>query len=153
MPSAGLYTSAAVRRIPLVCGAFLVVVGVVALLEAFRLRDGWLGAGLMPALVGGVLVLVGLAHATEPAAPVAWPDAAGGRRVVALLVLLALYIALLPWLGFLVATLLFALPIVRSLGATSWTRSLATAAAIAVAAHVVFKHWLGMPLPAGPLGY
>ena len=124
-----------------------------ALLEAFRLRDGWLGARLMPALVGGILVLVGVAHATEPTAPVAWPDAAGARRVVALLVLLALYVALLPWLGFLIATLLFALPVVRGLGPTSWTRSLATAAAIAIGSHVVFKHWLGMPLPAGPLGY
>jgi hypothetical protein len=145
-----------VRRIPLVCGAFLVVVGVVALLEAFRLRDGWLGARLMPALVGGVLVLIGLAHTTEPSAPVAWPDAAGAGRVVALLALLALYVALLPWLGFLLATLLFTLftlPIVRSLGPTSWARSLATAAAIAVASHVVFKHWLGMPLPVGPLGF
>jgi hypothetical protein len=24
---------------------------------------------------------------------------------------------------------------------------------IAVAGHVVFKRWLGMPLPAGPLGF
>jgi putative tricarboxylic transport membrane protein len=141
-----------VRRIPLVGGGFLVVLGAVALLEAFRLRDGWLGARLMPALVGGVLVLAGLAHATEPGTAVAWPDAAGGRRVLALLALLVLYVALLPWLGFPIATLLFALPIVRSLGSTSWPRALLTAAVIAGACHVVFKHWLGMPLPAGVLG-
>jgi hypothetical protein len=60
-----------------VCGAFLVALGAVALLETLRLRDGWLGARLM---------------------------------------------------------------------------TLATAAAIALASHVVFKHWLGMPLPAGSLG-
>lgn len=140
------------RRIPLVCGGFLVALGAVALLEALRLRDGWLGARLMPVLVGGVLVLVGLAHAREPSPPVAWPDAAGAGRVVAVLALLALYVALLPVLGFVVATLLFALPLVRALGAMSWPLTVATAVAIAVACQVVFKHWLGMPLPSGPLG-
>ncbi len=32
------------RRIPLVCGGFLVVLGAVALIEALRMRDGWTGA-------------------------------------------------------------------------------------------------------------
>jgi hypothetical protein len=82
-----------------------------------------------------------------------WPDAAGARRVLAVLALLALYVALLPWLGFLLATLLFALPLVRALGGLSWPLTLATTVAIAGASHVVFKHWLGMPLPGGPLGY
>jgi hypothetical protein len=135
-----------VRRIPLVCGGFLVVLGAVALIEALSLRDGWLGARLMPALVGGMLVLVGLAHLREPVATDVWPDPAGGLRVLALLVL---YVALLPSLGFLLATLLFALPLVRALGAMSWPLTLVTAAAIALACHVVFKHWLGMPLPSG----
>lgn len=140
------------RRISLVCGAFLVALGAVALLETLRLRDGWLGARLMPALVGGMLVLAGLAHGREPITPAAWPDRAASARVLAVLVLLALYVALLPSLGFLLATLLFALPLVRALGAMSWPLTLATAAVIALASHVVFKHWLGMPLPSGPLG-
>ena len=140
------------RRISLVCGAFLVALGAVALLETLRLRDGWLGARLMPALVGGMLVLVGLAHVREPITLEAWPDPAASARVLAVLALLALYVVLLPFLGFLLATLLFALPLVRALGAMSWSLTLATAAAIALGSHVVFKHWLGMPLPAGPLG-
>jgi putative tricarboxylic transport membrane protein len=78
-----------------------------------------------------------------------WPDPAGGLRVLAVLALLVLYVALLPSLGFLLATLLFALPLVRALGAMSWPLTLVTAAAIALACHVVFKHWLGMPLPSG----
>ncbi len=101
---------------------------------------------------GGVLVLVGLAHGREATATDAWPDAAGGRRVLALLALLVLYVALLPSLGFLLATVLFALPLVRALGAMSWPLAIGTAAAIALASHVVFKHWLGMPLPSGLLG-
>ena len=140
------------RRINLVAGGFLVVLGAVALVEAFRLRDGWTGARLLPALVGVGLVVLGLAHRTAPAAAPAWPDEAGGRRVVGVLALLALYVGLLPWLGFLAATVLLVLPLVRWLGGWSWPLALATTAAIALACHIVFKHWLGMPLPPGAFG-
>ena len=140
------------RRIPLVCGAFLVALGAVALVETFRLRDGWLGARLMPAVVGASLVILGLAHRAVPAVAPEWPGPAGGARVVGVLALLTAYVVALPWLGFLPATALLVLPLVRALGGWSWPLTLVTTAAIAVACHVVFKHWLGMPLPPGPLG-
>jgi putative tricarboxylic transport membrane protein len=141
-----------VRRTSLVCGGLLAVLGSVALVEALRMRDAWTGAPLMPGVVGGLLVLLGLAHAREPVTATEWPDAAGGRRVLTLLVLLVLYVALLPPLGFLLATVLFTLPLVRALGALSWPLTIVTTATIAIASHVVFKHWLGMPLPSGPFG-
>jgi hypothetical protein len=72
--------------------------------------------------------------------------------VAILLVLLILYVVLLPPLGFLLATALFALPLVRGLGPTSWAVAVLAAAVIAGASHVVFKHWLGMPLPVGLIG-
>ena len=123
-----------------------------AIVEALRMRDGWTGASLMPAVVGSTLVLLGLAHPRVPATETQWPDVVGARRVVATLVLLALYVACMPSLGFLLATALFPIPLVRGLGGWSWPLTLGTAAAIAVASHLVFKHWLGMPLPPGPLG-
>jgi hypothetical protein len=141
-----------VRRTSLVCGAFLTGLGVVASLEALRMRDGWTGAPLMPVLVGGVLVVLGAAHLGAPVTEGAWPGAAGIGRVAGMLGLLVLYVALLPPLGFLLATGLFTLPVVRALASWSWPATLATTAAIAVASDVVFKHWLGMPLPVGLLG-
>ena len=140
------------RRISLVCGGFLLLLGALALIEALRLRDDWMGARLMPALVGATLVLLGVAHSRLPATAAAWPDAAGLRRVAGMVGLLVLYIALMPTLGFLLATTLFALPLVRTLGTWSWPTTIATTLAIAVSSHVVFKHWLGMPLPWGLLG-
>jgi putative tricarboxylic transport membrane protein len=129
------------------------MVGGVALLEALRMRDAWTGARLMPALVGATLVVLGLAHAGLPAVVGDWPDAGGRWRVASVLGLLALYGTVLPWLGFLPATLLFTLPLVRGLGAWSWPASLTATVVIAAACHVVFKQWLGMPLPAGPAGF
>jgi putative tricarboxylic transport membrane protein len=138
-----------VSRASVVSGGLLLLLGLLSIAEALRVRDDWLGAKLMPLIVGGVLVLLGAAHLVGPAeAKPAWPDAASARRVVVMFMALALYVALMPVLGFLLATFLLALALVRMLATYSWTRTLLTTAGIAVGSHVVFQRWLGMPLPA-----
>jgi putative tricarboxylic transport membrane protein len=142
-----------VKRGLTVAGAVLVALGALALIEAFRLKDGWLGAKLMPAIVGTVLVALGVAHATyRGGEPAPWSDAPGVRRVALLLAVLALYVLVLPEAGFLPATAAFVFLIVRALGSYSWPVTAAWTAVIAVASHVVFRRWLGMPLPTGPFG-
>lgn len=134
-------------------GAVLVLVGVVAIVEALRVKDDWQGAKLMPAVIGVTLVVLGAAHATLRDDGAAWPDRDGLRRVLLMLGVLVVYVGILPDAGFLPATAVLTLTVVRGLGAYSWTMTAMWTAAIAVASHVVFKHWLGMPLPAGPLGF
>jgi hypothetical protein len=134
-------------------GCALLALGALSLGEALRIRDDWPGARLLPAALGIALALLGAAHLLGRAAdPVAWPDAAGGRRVGLVFGLLALYVAGLPALGFLPATAAFVLVLLRTLGPFSWAKTGALAAAIALASHVVFTRWLGMPLPPGLLG-
>ena len=108
----------------------LAALGVFALVEAARLRDGWQGARLMPAVVG----------------------MEARRRVLAMFSTLALYVAALPVLGFLPATALFILILLAWLGEFSWPVTLGTTLVVAVASHVLFQRWLGMPLPSGPFG-
>jgi putative tricarboxylic transport membrane protein len=141
-----------VRRANLVCGAILLVLAAAALVEAVRLKDNWQGAKLMPAVLAAVLALLAAGHlrpspADHGSAAPDWPDAAGGRRIAAVFGALVVYVALLEPLGFLLSTALFALFVVRVLGAWSWITTVALTLAIALACHVVFKRWLGMPLP------
>lgn len=131
--------------------------GVLSLVEALRVKDAWQGARLMPAALGVMLVALGMGHllpsmADSAAASPAWPDAAARRRVVLMFGVLVLYVAGLPHLGFLVATALFVLTLLRALGSYSWAMTIALTGAIALASHVVFIHWLGMPVPSGFLG-
>jgi putative tricarboxylic transport membrane protein len=139
-----------VRRERLVCGGVLFVLGAAAVVEAARLKDDWQGARLMPAVLAIVLVALALAHVrTAPADPavVDWPDARGRRRIAVVFVALSIYVALLEPLGFLVSTALFVLVLVRVLGSWSWTTTTALTLSIAIACDVVFRRWLGMPLP------
>ena len=141
------------RRTPWIEGLVLVGVGVVSIVEALRLKDNWQGARLMPAVVGALLVLLGAAHLALREDRIAWPPRDGVRRVAVLLAVVALYVAVLPTVGFVPATAVLVLIVVRTVGPLSWPRTALATAVIAVASHIVFKHWLGMPLPAGPLGY
>jgi putative tricarboxylic transport membrane protein len=139
-----------VRRASLVCGAVLFVLAAAALVEAVRLKDNWQGARLMPGVLAVVLAALAVAHVrTAPAgsAPPDWPDARGRRRIAVVFAALVVYVTLLEPLGFLLSTALFVLFVVRVLGAWSWMTTAALTLAIALACHVVFKRWLGMPLP------
>ena len=137
-----------------IAGAVLIALGALSLIEAFRLKDDWLGAKLMPAVLGVVLIALGVAHATYRGdEPAPWPDGPGLRRVGLMFGVLVLYVAIMPAAGFALATAVFVLVIVRALGTYSWPVTAAWTGVIAAASHLVFKHWLGMPLPAGPLGF
>ncbi|HEV8676744.1 MAG TPA: tripartite tricarboxylate transporter TctB family protein [Methylomirabilota bacterium] len=141
------------RRVNVLAGCVLLGLGALALVEALRIRDDWPGARLLPAVIGLALAGLGAAHLAGRAADrPAWPDAAGRRRVGFVFGLLVLYVAGLPSLGFLPATAVFALVLLRALGPFSWTMTGVLAATIALASHVVFARWLGMPLPPGLLG-
>lgn len=146
------------RRADLVSGVVLLGLAAAALAEALRIRDDWQGAKLMPAAAGMVFLLLGASHLVRAlrmapeAGGSAWPDAAGWRRVSVVFGALVLYVAALPYLGFLVATAGFLLGLLRLLGTFSWPMTMLLTAVASMASHVVFKVWLGMPLPAGPLG-
>ena len=153
--NAGAAGGGTMRRANLVCGGLLIALGVLSLVEALRLKDDWQGAKLMPAALAVVFAVLGAGHFARSQAaaerPV-WPDALGWRRVAFVFGVLGLYVAVLPALGFLPATALFVLILLRALAAFSWTTTLVLTGAIALGAHVVFRHWLSMPLPPGPLG-
>ena len=150
-------TSSGARRAHLVCGAILLALGALSLVELVRIKDEWQGAKLLPGALALVLAALGAGHFVPSAAVSAgdaprWPDALGWRRIVLVFGLLAIYVAGLPWVGFLPATAIFVLVLLRGLGDYSWVKAIALTAAIALASYIVFQHLLGMPLPTGPFG-
>ena len=140
------------RRPYLIAGAVLVALGAFSLVEATRLRDDWQGARLMPAVVGVLLVILGAAHFGLRDGVAVRPDTAACRRVLLLFAGLVAYVAVLPVIGFLPATIFFFLGLIAWLGDYSWRATVAWGMGMAIASQIIFKIWLGMPLPRGPFG-
>lgn len=113
------------------------------------------GAGLFPLAIGPLLALSGLGFALERPAPDASPDiglprGATGRKALALLAMLAAYMALLQTLGSLVGSVLLAFGAMWLLAPRrSVVRIALYAIVMAVACHVVFVRLLQVPMPRG----
>jgi len=143
-----------VSRARSISGAFLIGLGALSIVEGLRLRDDWLGAKLLPVALGVVLLILGGAHvwSRDPGEEPEAPDLRTRSRVALIFAVLALYVLILPSFGFLPATAVFTVILIRALGSYSWVTTVGLTVAIAVGTHVVFKHWLGMALPVGRFG-
>jgi hypothetical protein len=116
------------------------------------------GTGFFPLVLG--LLLMGLAAtqgvrlhlAKAPAAPPALPPEGAARRVSLFIGVVALATALLQPAGYVAATLVLMVGLLRVLG-VAWETSALIAACSALASHFVFVRWLGIPMPTGPLGF
>lgn len=142
-----------------VAAAVLLLFGLGGAIEAHRLRigePGHPGPGFFPFGLAVALGLVALLLLLQPAVP--RPAAATaerlrhGKAVLALLAAAGYAFALEP-LGFLLATFVFLLFMLRAIEPRPWISSVTIAAATAIASHLVFKVWLAVQLPAGPWGF
>jgi putative tricarboxylic transport membrane protein len=73
------------------------------------------------------------------------------KRLAAYLAALVFYAAALDWLGFVLATILVVLFILRMAEGYNWRTTLTIAIGTAAGCHVLFVYWLGAILPAGAL--
>jgi hypothetical protein len=74
------------------------------------------------------------------------------RRVVLFLAVVAASVALLQVVGYVAASLLLMLGLLKVLG-VGWRAAALISACSAAGAHVLFVTWLKIPMPPGPLGF
>lgn len=73
------------------------------------------------------------------------------RQVGSVVLPTAVYVALIPWLGIYVSSILLIAVFMRWLGQYGWASVLATAIGMPLLTFVVFERWFLVPLPKGPL--
>lgn len=114
------------------------------------------GSGFFPAWIGAVLlVLVGVFLFTSwRAAPAAVPSAPPAfGRMAAIIAGLVACVALLEWTGFVVAVtayIAFLLRVVERQGAAI---TIGVSLGTSLSIFLIFRTWLGVPLPLGPWGF
>ena len=132
----------------LIAPALLSAVGLAALFSAHELgfwSFGEPGAGMMPAIAGGLLLAASLAdfrsHATTQDISVP------GRRVASYLVALVLLVPLTPLIGMGPALAVFAFGILRFVEHVATLRAAILALAMAAGSWLLFERLLSVPLP------
>lgn len=108
----------------------------------------WVGLA-MAGLSAGVLV-AGWRGAGERLRDL-WSGANIGRNVRFVLAL-CVYAVLLPWLGFIVSTILLLIVLFRALQRQAWWVTAIWAVVPTAVCVVVFRNWFGIQLPAGVFG-
>jgi len=73
------------------------------------------------------------------------------RQVLAVVVPAAIYVALVPWLGIYVSSILLIAVFMRWIGKYGWSLVAPTAIIVPIVAFIVFEKWFQVPLPKGPI--
>ncbi|WP_163647848.1 tripartite tricarboxylate transporter TctB family protein [Modicisalibacter sp. 'Wilcox'] len=146
VPSPSSHASALGDRI---AGAVLVLLAVAAWWHARTFVTGFrqaVGPDVFPRLVCVPLGLLALYLLIRPGINARWPGRAALLRQAGLLVLLGGYAAFLePW-GFLPATLVGSVLLMRLFDA-AWRQALVSGASLTVILYLLFEFALGIPLP------
>jgi len=142
-----------------VLNAFWILLGAAAAAYAWTL--GLVGpsgpeSGLFPLLAALIIMGAGIVLTVMPSQRATAPQFPRGdalKRVLGVIVGLALMAAALPYLGFAIAGALTMLVLLRGVERMSWAGALALALASVVGVTWLFGSVLGMALPRGPWGW
>ena len=144
-------------------GAAAAALGVVTVALSWGLAEGTATGGpgtrFLPALLGGLMALLGAMIAFGPArvrpvstAPAGEADAERSHgRALATVAVMGVYTLLLDRLGFLLATTALMVVLVRMYGERRWAVVLGVAVCATGATYGLFAGWLKVPLPPGLL--
>jgi len=140
----------------LVCGVFITVISLRIHIGTFR--DP--GPGLFPLITGilmgiisgGMFIKSHLQSASARQESLGEDKRLWHNKCVATVVIMLLYAITIDWLGFLTVTLLILFFLYKAVGDLSLKVSLGGAILTAAIAYLLFKVWLNVQLPVGPLG-
>lgn len=113
------------------------------------------GAGFLPFWLGLLLVGLVIVFVFKTRAPKADKEAPlrENRKVLVVTAGLAACVALIDWLGFAVPMAAYLLYLTRGVDRRGWGSSIALSVSTTLCLYLVFRMWLGVPLPKGPWGF
>ena len=146
-----------------VAGGILVLLGVVALIEARRLAalreemvaGAVVGDDTFPWIVGAACLLLGLYAlfvARWPVTHVSFPAGPERGQLLTSAGALAAYYVITPYLGYTLSTLVISTGLYRAMGGYRWPVALLIGGVTTGTLYLMFRVWLLEPLPTGWVG-
>jgi putative tricarboxylic transport membrane protein len=152
--------AASVRTVEMVTAALIFMGGALVAADSYRLGARWgedgPQAGYFPFFVGLLICLSGAAiflqalRARELSAD-AFVEIGQLKTILIVLVPTAVYVALIAWLGFYVASTIYIACFMWQLGHYPWFKIAPVSIGVSVAFFLIFEIWFQVPLPKGPL--
>jgi hypothetical protein len=146
------------RLVETVIALFIGTLGVIAMIGSLQVGIGWglegPKSGFFPFWIGAIVVLASAVNVVRALAIprtrlfAEWSQLAQVRKVV---IPMAIYVALVPWLGIYVSSALLIAGFMRWLGRYGWLLTAVVSIALPVLIYVTFENWFLVPLPKGPL--
>ena len=149
-----------VRTMEIAVAVFVFAFGAVVVYDSMRLGAKWAEdgpqAGYFPFYIGLILCVasaVTFAGALRNRALAAKAFVGRGqlRLIMAVLVPLVVYVAVIRFLGIYIASIAFIGWFMRRLGGYSWLKTIAVSLVTMLAFFMMFEVWFKVPLPKGPL--
>jgi hypothetical protein len=147
-----------VRTMNIVVGMVLMIVAAIVITDSVRLGFGWTAEGpapgYFPFYIGLLLALASLINvgqALRAPGQQAFVTRQAFRRVLAVLLPLAVYVVVLSFIGIYVASAVYVALFMWRFGSYTLARGAIVGVAIAVALFLMFEVWFLVPLPKGPV--
>jgi putative tricarboxylic transport membrane protein len=147
------------RSVEIGVAIFVAVFALIVIAGSIQAGIGWGAegpkAGFFPFYVGLLILIssvVNFYHAVQEGkgGPL-FADWGQLRQVLSVLIPTAIYVALIPWIGIYVASILLIAVFMRWLGKYGWAMVAAIAVGLPVVTFMIFEKWFLVPLPKGPV--
>ena len=153
-------SAASVRAVELGVAAVIFLFGALVAFDSWSLGARWgedgPQAGYFPFYVGllvclsGAMIL-GAALRNRALASESFVARDELKMILVVLVPTVVYVALIAWLGFYVASTLFIAYFMWRIGKYSWIKTVLVSIGVSVFFFLIFEIWFAVPLPKGPL--
>ena len=153
-------SAASTRAVEIGVAAIVLLFGLVVAIDSYRLGSTWGDDGPQPGYFPfyiGLLICVSsmaiLARAVRNTALAEESFVSRGelKKILTVLVPTVVYVSLIAWLGFYVASTLYIAYFMWQLGKYPWIKIVPVAVGVNVAFFLIFEIWFQVPLPKGPL--
>jgi putative tricarboxylic transport membrane protein len=153
-------SAASTRAVEIGVAAVILVFGLVVAADSYRLGARWGDDGPLPGYFPfyvGILIcissLVVLAKGirNRALAEESFVSRSELGKILVVLVPSIVYVGVIAYLGFYVASVLFIAYFMRRLGKYSWVMVVLVSVGVIVAFFLTFEIWFSVPLPKGPL--
>ena len=135
------------------------VFAIIVIIGSLQVGIGWgeegPKAGFFPFYIG-LLILISSAVnfiriVTETSDGRLFADWGQLAKVMSVLVPTAIYVALIPWIGIYLASILLIAFFMKRLGRYDWLLVAAVSLGVPLAVFLIFEKWFLLPLPKGPI--